>query len=140
MDFYSTILKCSSLLKQNAAQQTEQGAVKESLHNISKVVTSSHAVQKATVFFFHFMCTEQTKNEMIKLFFTPFREEIRVQNISLYRVLSRDVIAAILPFLNKGTAANYLLFPTWCPHLLLQELNSVLMQTFSFVLVEKHAH
>lgn len=49
---------------------------------------------------------------MIKLFFTPFREEIRVQNISLYRVLSRDATAAILPFLNKGTAANYLLSPT----------------------------
>lgn len=77
---------------------------------------------------------------MIKLFFTPFREEIRVQNISLYRVLSRDVTAAILPFLKKGTAANYLLSPTLCPHLLLQELNSVLMQTFSFVLVQKHAH
>lgn len=77
---------------------------------------------------------------MIKLFFTPFREEIRVQNISLYRVLSRDVTAAILPLLNKGTAANYLLSLTWCPHLLLQELNSVLMQSFSIVLVEKHDH
>ena len=51
---------------------------------------------------------------MIKLFFTPFREEIRVQNISLYRVLSRDVTAAILPFLNKGTAANYMLTPKRC--------------------------
>lgn len=59
---------------------------------------------------------------MIKLFFTPFREEIRVQNISLYRVLSRDVTAAILPFLKKGTAANYLLSPTLCPHLLLQQI------------------
>ena len=77
---------------------------------------------------------------MIKLFLTPFREEIRVQNISLYRVLSRDVTAAILSFLNERTTANYFLSPTWCPHLLLQELNSVLMQTLSFVLVEKHAH
>lgn len=91
--------------------------------------------------FFSISCAlNRTKNEMIKLIFTPFREEIRVQNISLYRVVLRDVTAAILPFLNKGTAANYLLSPTWCPHVLLQELNSVLMQTLSFVLVEKHAH
>ena len=30
--------------------------------------------------------------------------------------------------------------PCWCPQLILWELNSFLMQTFSFVLVEKHAH
>ena len=140
MDFYSTILKCSSLLKQNAAQQTEQGAVRERVATHFKSRNFIARCPKGNCFFFHFMCTEYTKNEMIKLFFTPFREEIRVQNISLYRVLSRDVTAAILPFLNKGTAANYLLSLTWCPHLLLQELNSVLMQTFSFVLDKKNAH
>ena len=39
------------------------------------------------------------------------------------RVFSRDVTAAIL-----------------ASQLILRELNSILMQTFSFVLVEKHAH
>ena len=57
----------------------------------------------------------RTKNEMIKQFFTPFRDEIRVQNISLYRVLSRDVTSVILTSLSKGTAANYLVSPATPP-------------------------
>ena len=48
---------------------------------------------------------------MIIPFFTPFREEIRVQNISLYRVLSRDVTAAILPFLNERNGGQLLAVP-----------------------------
>ena len=49
-------------------------------------------------------------------------------------VFSRDVTAAMLVSLNKGTATML------CPQLILRELNSIPMQTSSFVLVEKHAH
>jgi len=45
-------------------------------------------------------------------------------------VFSRDVTAAMLVSLNKGTATML------CPQLILRELNSIPMQTFSFVLVE----
>ena len=51
-----------------------------------------------------------------------------------YGVFSRDVTAAMLVSLNKGTAA-LLVSPT-NP----LELNSVLILTFSSVLVEKDAH
>ena len=30
--------------------------------------------------------------------------------------------------------------PCWCPQLILRELNSILMQTLSFVFMEKHVH
>ena len=47
---------------------------------------------------------------------------------------SRDVTAAMLVSLNKGTAAMLVSLIN------LAELNSDLVQTISFVLVEKHAH
>ena len=53
---------------------------------------------------------------------------------AINRVFSRDVTAAVLVSLNKGTAAM-LVSPT---NPLGIEL--ILMQTFSFVLAEKHAH
>ena len=46
------------------------------------------------------------------------------------RVFSRDITSAMLASLSKGMAA--MLVSLW-------ELNSILMQTFFFVLVEKHA-
>ena len=52
----------------------------------------------------------------------------------IYRVFSRDVTASMIMPLNKGTAAMLVSL------LILRELNSILMQTLSFVLVEKHAH
>ena len=48
-------------------------------------------------------------------------------------MFSRDVTAAILVSLNKGMAA------CWCPQIILRELSSIFMLTYSFVLVEKHA-
>ena len=47
------------------------------------------------------------------------------------RVFSRDIMVAMLASLSKGMAA--MLVSLW-------ELNSILMQTFFFVLVEKHAN
>ena len=49
-------------------------------------------------------------------------------------MFSRDVTAAILVSLNKE------MWPCWCPQVISWELNSILMQTFSFVLVKKRAH
>ena len=51
-----------------------------------------------------------------------------------YRVFSRDVTAAMLLSLNQE------MVPCWYLQLILCELNSVIRQTFPFVLVEKHAH
>ena len=60
-------------------------------------------------------------------------------------VFSRDVTAATLVSLNKGTAAmlvslNKGTATMLCPQLILRELNSIPMQTSSFVLVGKRAH
>ena len=48
----------------------------------------------------------------------------------MYRVFPRDVTAAMSVSLNKGTA------PYWpYPQLILWELNSIVMQSLSFVLL-----
>ena len=54
--------------------------------------------------------------------------------VNRHRMFSRDFTVAMLLSLNKGTAAMLMSQTN------LRELNSAIMQTFSFVLVEKHSH
>ena len=54
--------------------------------------------------------------------------------IFFYRVSACDVTVAMLVYLDKEIEAML------CPQLFFWELNFILIQTFSFVLVEKHGH
>ena len=64
MVFYLAILKCSSLKERVHRGLSKVLHVKELLRNISKVVTSSHTVRKATAFYIP-CALKRTKNEMI---------------------------------------------------------------------------
>ena len=57
---------------------------------------------------------------------------LEITKLVYFRVFSRDVTVAILATKEQR--------PCWCPQLILRESNLILLETFSFVLVEKHAH